>query len=50
MMNGQTGKMVGDLPASKGKFWGFTAILAAGLSALMLWAGIGQMIAQAFLS
>lgn len=50
MMNGQTGKMVGDLPASKMKFWGLTAILAAGLSALMLWAGIGQMIAQAFLS
>ena len=32
-MNGQTGKMVGDLPVDKGKFWGYffgiTAIVAA---------------------
>lgn len=39
-MNGQTGKIVGDLPISKGKLWGtFAAIAgsaAAVLTALML--------------
>ena len=31
-MNGQTGKLVGDLPVSQGKFWGLFAAIAAGLS------------------
>ena len=33
-MNGQTGKLVGDLPVSWGKFWGLFAAIAAPLSAL----------------
>ncbi len=49
MMNGQTGKMVGDLPVSKAKFWGLTAALSAVFSGLLLWAGVGQIIAQALL-
>ena len=28
-MNGQTGKFVGNLPTDKGKFWKFTALIAA---------------------
>lgn len=31
-MNGQTGKMVGDFPVSKGKFWGLFAAIAIPLS------------------
>ena len=34
-MNGQTGKLVGDLPVSRGKFWGTFAAIAAGLTLLM---------------
>ena len=33
-VNGQTGKTVGDLPVSKGKFWATFAGIAAGLSAI----------------
>ena len=33
-MNGQTGKQVGDLPVSWGKFWGLFAAIAIPLSAL----------------
>lgn len=33
-MNGQTGKLVGDLPVSRGKFWGLFAAIAIPLSAL----------------
>ena len=33
-VNGQTGKMVGDLPVSWGKFWAWFAGLSVGLSAL----------------
>ena len=33
-MNGQTGKLVGDLPVSWGKFWGMFAAIAIPLSAL----------------
>lgn len=33
-MNGQTGKMVGDLPVSWGKFWGLFAAIAIPLSVL----------------
>lgn len=34
-MNGQTGKLVGDLPTSAGKFWGTFAAIAAGLTAVL---------------
>ena len=34
-MNGQTGKLVGDLPTSYGKFWGTFAAIAAGLTAVI---------------
>ena len=33
-MNGQTGRLVGDLPVSKAKFWGLFAAIAVPLSAL----------------
>ena len=33
-MNGQTGKLVGDLPVSWGKFWGLFAAIAVPLSVL----------------
>ena len=33
-MNGQTGKLVGDLPVSKAKFWGLFAAIGVPLSAL----------------
>ena len=33
-MNGQTGKLVGDLPVSWGRFWGLFAAIAAPLSVL----------------
>lgn len=33
-MNGQTGKLVGDLPVSKGRFWGLFASIAGGLSVI----------------
>ena len=33
-MNGQTGKLVGDLPISWGKFWGLFAVIAVPLSVL----------------
>lgn len=34
-MNGQTGKLVGDLPVSMGKFWAFFAGIFASLAALL---------------
>ena len=34
-MNGQTGKLVGDLPTSAGKFWGTFAAITAGLTAVL---------------
>lgn len=49
MMNGQTGKMVGDLPVSNGKVTAFFSVLAVTLSGLMLWSGLGQTIARIFL-
>ena len=33
-MNGQTGKMVGDLPVDKKKFWGTFFGIGAGLSVI----------------
>ena len=50
MMNGQTGKMVGDLPLSYGKFWGTFALLAVLFSALALWSGVGQWLAAVFMA
>ena len=50
MMNGQTGKMVGDLPVSNGKVTAFFSVLAVTLSGLMLWSGLGQTIARIFLA
>ena len=35
-MNGQTGKLVGDLPTSAGKFWGTFAAIAGSLTAVLL--------------
>lgn len=34
-MNGQTGKLIGDLPVDKKKFWGLFAAIAAPLSVLL---------------
>ncbi|MCR5542704.1 MAG: YrzE family protein [Eubacterium sp.] len=34
-MNGQTGKLVGDVPYSKGKFWGILLGASAGLALIM---------------
>lgn len=31
-MNGQTGKLVGDLPTDRGRFWGMFAAIAAPLT------------------
>lgn len=45
-MNGQTGKLVGDLPLDKGAFWKWFGILGAGLSAAftglayLFWGGV----------
>ena len=49
MMNGQTGKIVGDLPVSKGRFWGLTAALSVAFSGLLLWIGVGRLIAEVLL-
>ncbi len=35
-MNGQTGKLAGDLPVSRAKFWGAFAAICAGLSAVVI--------------
>lgn len=45
MMNGQTGKLVGDLPVSKIKYWCSFAVLASGFSALAIWTGVGRWLA-----
>ncbi len=49
MMNGQTGKLVGDLPVSKGKYWGLFAGMSVVLGALLSWAGVGAWIASIFM-
>lgn len=49
MMNGQTGKLVGDLPVSKPKFWGLFAALAALFSGLLFQSGVGSWLAQLLL-
>lgn len=48
MMNGQTGKLVGDLPGSAAKFWTLFAVLAVIFSALAIWFGVGQWLAAIF--
>ncbi len=43
-MNGQTGKLVGDLPVDRGRFWGWFAAIAlpiAGALAALLFIGGG---------
>lgn len=50
MMNGQTGKMVGDLPVSYGKFWASVAVFSVLFSALALWSGVGQWLAAVFMA
>lgn len=34
-MNGQTGKLTGDLPISWGRFWAYFAGIAGGLAAVL---------------
>ena len=48
-MNGQTGKMVGDLPMDKGRFWALFAAITVGGGLLSTVLGIGQAIASLFL-
>lgn len=50
MMNGQTGKMVGDLPMSRAKSLAVFGGLSVLFSALALWAGVGQWIAALFMA
>ena len=50
MMNGQTGKMVGDLPMSMAKSLAIFGALSVLFSTLALWAGVGQWIAALFMA
>ena len=50
MMNGQTGKLVGDLPGSIGKFWTLFTVLAVIFSGLAIWTGVGRWLAALFLA
>ena len=34
-MNGQTGKLIGDLPVSKGRYWGWFGAIAGPLAAVL---------------
>ncbi len=47
-MNGQTGKLVGDLPVSKGKYFAAFAAILAAVAALLLFTGIGAAIGEIF--
>lgn len=49
MMNGQTGKMVGDLPVDWKKFWGLFGVLAVAFSALFMVTGAGRWLAALLL-
>ena len=49
-MNGQTGKFVGELPVSNGKFWAMTGILTALFSALAGFSGIARRVAYVLIS
>ena len=46
-MNGQTGKLVGDLPVSKGKYWATFAAVTAAVGALLLFTGVGAVVGNA---
>ena len=35
-MNGQTGKMVGDLPVDQGRYWRYFALTALGVAAAII--------------
>ena len=48
MMNGESGKMVGNLPVSMTKAGALFAVLAAALCALFLKTGLGQFLAEIF--
>ncbi len=50
MMNGQTGKMVGDLPVDKQKLAVAFALFALAAIGLFQWVGFGQWIASIFIS
>lgn len=45
-MNGQTGKFVGELPSSKGRFWALTGVFTAVISALIGLSGIASVVAM----
>ena len=47
-MNGQTGRLVGDLPASKGRFWAWCAGLTAALALVFYFTGIGGFLSALF--
>ena len=47
-MNGQTGKLVGDLPVSRGRFWAWCAGLTAVLAIAFYFLGIGGFITSLF--
>ena len=49
-MNGQTGKLVGELPTSKARFWVITGLLTAVFSALIAWTGIAGLIGEILFS
>ena len=45
-MNGQTGKLVGDLPVSKAKYWGAFAAIFAAAFILMNLLGVGHFFSE----
>ena len=45
-MNGQTGKLVGNLPVSKGRFWGFCTGFTAVFTAALYFSGIGSFLGR----
>ena len=47
-MNGQTGKMAGDLPVSRAKYWGLFAAITAAAGALLTLLGVGSWLASCF--
>ena len=47
-MNGQTGKMAGDLPVSMAKYWGLFAAITAAAGTLLTLLGVGSWLASCF--
>ena len=45
-MNGQTGKLIGDLPASKQKFTAFVGLLTAAITGILFLTGFGGFVAD----